>query len=245
MCIRDRFFAEFPGTTLIVAGSGALHNDYVEGPAISAEQSSSQSQCQYYPDVGTICGDSSYDYREVDYFRAGVGPIGYLYDNSYSDCGGGFCSGGSWLYHIGLESSTLSGGPSLGDEVEPNDSRAAAQAITCPAVVEGSAAHVEAGTSVTLTFGGNTWTTRVEDHYRFTLAASRPVTVALDFGTTQADMDLLLWNDGTGALVGVSLVDNPATGVYEESITATLGAGTYVIGVDAYSSGGSYYLEVL
>lgn len=124
------FFAALPAQTLIEATEGSINNDYIEDACLVVEQSSSQDKCENFPGVGLICGDESYSHREREYYKAEVGPIGYYYYRAFEDCGGGFCSGGSWEYNVGLVHSSM-----LGDnldydlEVEPNNSMAEATTI--------------------------------------------------------------------------------------------------------------------
>jgi len=103
------FFASFSDSTLIAASAASINNDYTSESGYAVSRSDSESQCEYFPGVGTICGDSSYNYTERDYFKPEVGPLGYYYYNSFSDCGGGFCSGATWKYNIGLVLSSLQG----------------------------------------------------------------------------------------------------------------------------------------
>ncbi len=87
------FFAALDAESLVVAEDGYITNDYISGPAIKAGNSASQDRCEYFGgDVGTICGDSSYNWDENEYYREEVGPVGYYYYSTYSDCGGGFCT---------------------------------------------------------------------------------------------------------------------------------------------------------
>jgi hypothetical protein len=115
---------------------------------VAVSQSASEEQCEYFPGVGTICGDSSYSWTEKEYYKEGTGPIGYYYYNSFSDCGGGFCSGATWTHNVGLIVSSLRGDTVDYElETEPNDSPDTAQSANPPAVIKGSG-NVTDGTLV-------------------------------------------------------------------------------------------------
>ena len=54
-------------------------------------RSDSGGGCIYYESIGqTICDDESYTIRESEYYKDGVGPVGYTFYSGYSDDGGGF-----------------------------------------------------------------------------------------------------------------------------------------------------------
>lgn len=246
------YFVAWPNNSLIVASNGNIssRNTIITGSAIVTGRSSSQSQCEYFPGVGNICGDSSYNLDEKEYFRSGVGPIGYAYYRSFSSCGGGFCSGGTYRYNVGLSASSLTGQSiPLVSEVEPNDTPATANALPASAPIVGAAAKSalanQGNTVITVTVRDDSGVTRVisptvEDWYSFTLTSSRTVTISLAFESSQtSDLDLFILNSTGTALACstcYSVRDNPTRRDARERITATLPAGTYRIGVDALLS---------
>lgn len=243
---RGGFFSSFSSNSLVVAKNGTISssNSYVSGQAVVVERSSSQSQCEYFPGgVGAICGDSSYNYNEKEYYRAGIGPVGYYYYNTFSDCGGNFCSGATWKHNVGLTASSLAGAAfPLQSEVEANDSPYAAQAITASSPIIGSvqkSTYANAGNTpvtVTVTLDGGTSvmiSPTVEDWYSFSVASARTVKVKLNFETDpDADLDMYLMDSSGRTLYGYSVHDNPNLKDQNESISASLAAGTYTIGID-------------
>jgi hypothetical protein len=244
---RGGVFSSLPAGNLIVAHTGTIssYNNYVSGTAVVAERSSSQSQCQYFPGVGTICGDSSYDYNEEEYYRSGIGPVGYHYYNTFSDCGGGFCSGATWRHNAGLSASSFTGAAyPLRSETEANDSPATAQTITTANPIVGSVSqstYANLGNTViyvTVTPDGGSPTAispTVEDWYTLSIASARTVVVTLSFeGSPTADLDMFLTNSSGGTLYGYSVHDNPARQDQNESISVNLAAGTYRIGIDGF-----------
>ena len=134
------FFSEWPTDTLIVASAGSINNDYItDTDAIMVGRSSSQSQCETIAGI-VICGDQSFTSIDREYFKAGVGLLGYRFFKSFSFSGGGFSSGGSDEYNVGLVASSLRG--DVVDyvlEIEPNNSVANAMPLTLPAKIRGNA----------------------------------------------------------------------------------------------------------
>ena len=143
------FFIAFPTDTLIIAESGFISNDYISDSCLSVGRSSSKDQCETIAGI-TICGDESFTIIAKDYFKEGVGPLGYRYLNSFSFSGGGFSSGGSDDYNVGLVASSLWGDTVTHIlEVEPNNSIAVAMTLPLPVTLVGGSAN-EIG------FGGST-----------------------------------------------------------------------------------------
>lgn len=134
------FFVNFPSSTLFEATLGTISNDYINESAYQVGESSSSSNCEYFPGIGTICGgDYDENLIEREYFLPRVGPAGLytLYSISdWSSPDGGWSS--SNTTNIGLVASSL-----WGDvldytlEVEPNNNISDATPITIPANIEG------------------------------------------------------------------------------------------------------------
>jgi len=236
------FFMSFP-SNLIQAKNGGISNTYItDSNAIVVERSSSQSECQYYPEIGgSICGDSSYTYNEKEFYKGGLGPLGYRYYNSYSDCGGGFCSGGTWDHNVGLTASSFKGNSlPFTSESEPNDTPSTGAPLTPPAVIIGDCLASDTNYYLydsTL----NPAAIYVEDWYTMTIittgGAQRTVKLSLDFeASTTADLDLFLFDANATNHIALSGKNNPALNDQNETITATLSAGIYRIGVDAYAT---------
>jgi hypothetical protein len=228
------FFSSFPSSTLVQATAATLSNDWVTASGVVIERSSSQDQCEYFPGVGTICGDSSYTYSEKDYFQAGVGPLGYWYHNGYSDCGGGYCSFGTWDANVGLVASSFGGAtftPVV--EAEPNNSRGAAQVVSGRVLV-GDVLSTDAYTATSVAVP-DAVTVPIHDFLAFDHAGGN-VELTLSFeSVTGADLDLYLFN-GSGSLLAYSVSDNAASGDLHEQLTGPLAAGRYYVGVSGYTT---------
>lgn len=109
------------------------------------------------------------------------------------------------------------------DEVEPNNSGPSAQPIPFNTVVNGVAKSSDAGTDVA--------DGRLEDWYSFTLDA--PATVSVDiFEDGGKDFDMFLYREGN---YGVSIASAAGVCGTRETFTVDLAAGTYVLGIDAFS----------
>jgi len=134
------FFTTFGATTLVTASSGALTNNYIsDAGAIKAGQAANHSQCEVILGI-QFCGDSSQNFTNFEFYKAGVGPIGYDHSNHFSFSGGGFSSGGTHEYNIGLIASSRRGNTVTSVlEVEPNNTVAQATPLTLPATVDGAA----------------------------------------------------------------------------------------------------------
>ncbi len=243
------FFTTLPASTLSTGKNGSIstYNTFISGAAIVTGRSSSQSQCEYFPGFGTICGDSSYNYTENEYFRPSIGPVGFFYYNTYSSCGGGFCSGATWRHNVGLTASSFNSQTNpLVDEIEPNDSSVIAQSITTASPIIGNVSestlanvgNTVIGVTYTPDSGGTvTDQPTVEDWYAFTLPSAKTVTITMSFeGSPTSDLDMFLIDSAVTTLFGYSVHDNVTRNEQTETITQNLAAGSYLIGVDGYQT---------
>ncbi len=241
------FFTSLPNSKLVLAQNGTItsNNTYISGAAIVVGQSASESQCQYFPGIGTICGDSSYNFTENEYFRGNQGPVGYYYYNTFSDCGGGFCSGATWRHNVGLTASTRTGQSNpLVQGLQSANNASTAVGISTANPVMGriwSTSIVSSNvTQITVTIvddNGVThsnYQTYVEHWYSFSLPSTTTVTLTLSFegSPSDTDLDMFLVNAGMTTLYSYSVHDNPVSKDQHEKITVNLPAGTYRIGVD-------------
>ena len=103
------FFTTFPDDTELTAKSGQISNEYIETSAYSTGRSDSQSGTVYIPETGETIdtGDDDITYNENEYYKGGLGPVGYYYYYSYSSDGGGFYTSFSTKRIVGLVDTTL------------------------------------------------------------------------------------------------------------------------------------------
>ncbi|UCF90237.1 MAG: DUF4214 domain-containing protein [Desulfobacterales bacterium] len=144
------FFAPFSSSSLITASVGSIENDYISGPAIVIGKSSSESQCEYFSDYGTICGG---DYNESDfqkeYYQENIGPIGYYRYLSISDMTSQYPWGSSTTINLGLVACSLRGDTvDYEFETEPNNGPDSAQALTVPAELKGYSSETDEGSTL-------------------------------------------------------------------------------------------------
>lgn len=226
------FFTTFPANTLFTATPGQINNKYITGAALVVRESSSQSQCEYFPGIGTICGgdyDEDLDARE--YYRENIGPIGYYSYSSIADMTNQYPWSSSTTKNLGLVLSSLRGDSVDYDfETEPNNSTNTAQTIYPLETIKGDANK----------------TSDKSDFYTFTLSSRSSVEIILDIapGGTTPDLDLWLYNHAGDKILASSFKDNPGTRDLREDIKARLRPGTYLILVDAFSGAGSYNLKM-
>ena len=106
------FFEELSDQNLFEISVGSINNDYLSGDAYLLSDSASESNCEYFPGYGTICGaDVSVDYTLIrrEYYQEAIGPVGYYYHYSAST-GGTFDSVHvTNTINIGLVASSLRG----------------------------------------------------------------------------------------------------------------------------------------
>lgn len=134
------FFTVFPASTLITTQPMAFSNAYItDGAAVRAGRSTSKSQCEVILGI-TFCGDDAQTFTDEEFYKQDVGPIAYHHLNSFSFCGGNFCSGGTHEYNLGLIASSRRGDSVASAlEVEPNNKPAQAMPLSLPATVDGAA----------------------------------------------------------------------------------------------------------
>jgi hypothetical protein len=293
------FFASFPSETLFEANLASITNDYCNQEAYKVSESSSASQCEYFPGVGTVCGgDYNENLDEREYYAEGIGPIGYYSHSSMSDWSS---SDGGWsstnTTNIGLTSSSKRGdtldydlevepnnqisqatpitlpAKIVGDntaedqlggtvevplataslnEAEPNDSNSVPQVVGIPSHITGDVMEGDTYTSVSVqpNPGDTTYIATFEDWYEVTLGSGATLNIELDFQGTSADLDMYLFSPDNATSVTThdnSIDDNLSTGVYSESMSKYLAAGTYYVAIDGFATASgraSYTLNI-
>ncbi len=128
--------------------------------------------------------------------------------------------------------------PAACSEVEPNEIPTNATTLTLGTPCTGSAASSDAS-SITITYDDGT-TDKLEDMFKVTIGSAAKLSVNLAFSS--GDLDVFAFSlSGTT----LKIEGDAATSANPESFTtATLAAGTYYIGVSAFSGSSSYTLTV-
>ncbi len=234
------FFTELRSDRLTVAAAGTLRNDYLTTPAVAAGMSLSRSQCEFFSGIGTICGgDSSQTVIDKDYFQAGVGPVGYHYENNASYSGGGFFSVHNWLYRVGLTASSLQGRvlPLIAEDPVAHATPQTAQQIRRGESLRGDVALADAATAGSVLVTAVTRPVKLHDWYAVSVTGPASVLVTLSFESARtADLDLYVsGSTATGpSWLCTGLTDNPAARIASETVKCSLPtAGVYYIAVSA------------
>lgn len=86
-------WARVPNDQSVGASAGTFPGEYNQPNGIVVGRETSSGGCTYYPSVGeTICSGDPVTITEREYYKAGIGPIGYVFQSSQSFSGGGFYS---------------------------------------------------------------------------------------------------------------------------------------------------------
>lgn len=126
-------------------------------------------------------------------------------------------------------------------EVEPNEQPANASPISVPGSCSGFASMTDAS-GITINYGGGL-TDGIEDLFVLNVAGGQRLNITLSWTDTSGDLDLFLLRPNGSSL---DIVDgSTANGSAPESITTgALTAGTYYIGISAFSGSSNYTLNV-
>lgn len=129
------------GSSLYEALASSISNTFMTDSSVYAlTKSTSSSQCQYYPDVGSICGDTGSTSYVKEYYKENIGPVGYYNQSAFTSGSGADYINVTTIEHIGLVRSSLRGdivGYKL--EHEPNNTIQEATAVTLPVKYRGDA----------------------------------------------------------------------------------------------------------
>lgn len=144
-------------------------------------------------------------------------------------------------------SSSSSGGSSGGssgsitsNEKEPNNSVSTAQVITPPVTISGNASSSDPG-DIDLTSDSGSMVT-ISDLYKFTISSASSINALLtnQSENTNDDLDLVLFDESASGIIDTS----SQTGNTDELISTSIPAGTYILGVGAFSGSANYSLAV-
>ena len=103
------FFTTFPEDVEMKANPGQISNDFIETSAQVVGRGDSQDGSVYLPETGEIIdtGDADISFNEREYYKGGLGPIGYYFYYSYSSDGGGFYTSFTTKRTLGLVDTSL------------------------------------------------------------------------------------------------------------------------------------------
>lgn len=83
------FFVHFAANETVAATKATFTGQYNTLAAVRAGHSTSSGGCEVILGL-TLCSDTSTSFSEREYYKDGIGPVGYVVDISYSSSGGGF-----------------------------------------------------------------------------------------------------------------------------------------------------------
>jgi len=123
---------------LVTAVAGQIDIDYLDSPALTVGDETSQSLCGWLAGEWICPNEDSYNIRRNEYYIENIGPVGFYYNN-YSYFGGIFPQAFRFIYNVGLIESTFWGAPrkSIYSEVEPNN-HLDGQAVNNPSLAFGN-----------------------------------------------------------------------------------------------------------
>jgi hypothetical protein len=110
------FFITFGASENVTPSSATFTGEYNTLPAVRASHASSSGGCETILGL-TLCSDSSTSFSEQEYYKDGVGPIGYTRNISFSSNGGGFFSSTQIKHTIEIVGTSLT--PSDGATIKP------------------------------------------------------------------------------------------------------------------------------
>ena len=82
------FFHDF-GSNPVAASSGSFSGEYNSASAVRVGYNDAEGGCETILGI-TICDDTSTTFSFYEYYKPGVGPIGFRQDTTYTSGGGGF-----------------------------------------------------------------------------------------------------------------------------------------------------------
>jgi hypothetical protein len=113
------FFTTFSDQSFIVAANGQIDNEFVQTSAVTAGRSASQSFCETIGGYYICPNDEAYTLDETEYYKGGIGPLGYYFYLGYSSSGGGFYTSFTYTRHLGLVASSLKATDGFTPELPP------------------------------------------------------------------------------------------------------------------------------
>ena len=126
-------------------------------------------------------------------------------------------------------------------EVEPNEQMSNATPISVPGACSGFAASTDSS-AITVNYG-NGVSAGVQDLFVLNLPVGMRLNLDLTWSNTSGDLDLILFRPNGSTLDTVAV--SATNGSMPESITTgTLPAGTYYIGISAFSGSSNYSIAV-
>lgn len=101
------FFTTFSAQSQIAASNGQIDNEFVQTSAIAAGRSANQDFCEIIAGYTVCPNDEEFTVAEKDYYKGGIGPLGYYLYLGFSSSGGDFYTSFTYTRHLGLIATSL------------------------------------------------------------------------------------------------------------------------------------------
>ncbi len=103
------FFLDFPDDLHVQPSQTRIENEYINTSALCVSVSRSEGGNYYDPVTGITIysSDERWSTDGKEFYKGGLGLVGYYYYYGWSDSGGGFFSSFSWKRELGLVDSSL------------------------------------------------------------------------------------------------------------------------------------------
>lgn len=97
------FFASFDNDATIVTSNVTVENEFIRAEnSIVASYQDGQTICEVIAGQRVCANDNSFSISVADFFKSGIGPIGYNYSSRVFNQGGGFTTSSEFYFQIGL-----------------------------------------------------------------------------------------------------------------------------------------------
>lgn len=102
------FFASFDEEATVNVLSSEIENEFIETNGIAVSYQEGQTICEVIDGERICANDEAFTIRVNDFFKAGIGPIGYNLSRNVFDQGGGFTTTFDSRLEIGLAATSFS-----------------------------------------------------------------------------------------------------------------------------------------
>ena len=102
------FFTAYPDERPMVAYRGDIDNEFTSTSAYVVARSANQDYCEKFGGITVCPNDDSYSVNEKEYYKGGIGPLGYYLYTHFASSGGGFYTSFTRTRHVGLTATSLS-----------------------------------------------------------------------------------------------------------------------------------------
>ncbi|MEM7486052.1 MAG: kelch repeat-containing protein [Bacteroidota bacterium] len=113
------FFANFDQDATINAFDKEIDNEFIATNAIAASYQDGQTICEIIAGERICANDNSFNLLVNDFFKSGIGPVGYDFSRNVFDQGGGFTTTSEFRFEIGLVATSFSANDGFSPTLPP------------------------------------------------------------------------------------------------------------------------------